>query len=315
MKYYNTICLLYLFAFLLFGCKNASKNTLNVDQLTDNKEISGYWEWINNPNNKDIPDAVFSLNIEKVTNNEIKAQYCAIASRGSKIDCSNEKDYNVSGIIDNGIAKISFFSFFDAKKGSAKIQVIDSKSILWEIITLPTGGESYAPKKAILKKVVRKKNVEAKKNVIELPLDKENLNKKEYPRLDKAKYDEVSKLIKKNYPDVYEIADIIQIKNTMNFDTFIYFVEADSSFSSIINVRDNTIIFSEGISYEIPNKDTYESFVIRKDYSILVYEIDYKTRSKSPEPIEKFQIQKDGSIRKIFSHRKKVDPSSFSAPD
>ena len=66
-------------------------------------------------------------------------------------------------------------------------------------------------------------------------------------------------------------------------------------------------------SYQYPGYKTYQTFLIEKDFSIIIYDVEYETKVK--KILEKYQVQNDGTIKKIFSYRKKVDNSNYSAPN
>ena len=97
---------------------NIKNDTLEESQTNLNQEISldGEWEFIDNPKNDDLPNMGFTLSIQKSDNKEFVAQYCAVAQKGNRIDCSNEQEFNVKGIIKGNKVVATFYSFFGSKK-------------------------------------------------------------------------------------------------------------------------------------------------------------------------------------------------------
>ena len=142
-------CLMLLF---LISCKNDDKvvtdkidfkqNQQEDIKIQKNISLDGDWEFIYNPNNDDLPDIVFTLSIQKTNNNEFIAQYCAVAQKGNRIDCSNDKKFNVRGIIKGNKIEANFYSFFDNKKtkGNVELTVLDNERIQWEITKAPNSN-------------------------------------------------------------------------------------------------------------------------------------------------------------------------------
>ncbi|MCD0472302.1 hypothetical protein [Flavobacterium sp. JAS] len=119
--------------------------------------------------------------------------------------------------------------------------------------------------------------------------------KEVYPVLKGDKLEIVKKIIydaNEDNPD-----EVFQINNgTIIFDTYVYCTYGDSDAQTLINVKNGKIISIESIGYAMPENETYQSFVINKDLSIVVYDINYADRSK--KILEKYQINTDGSISK-----------------
>ncbi len=91
------------------------------------------------------------------------------------------------------------------------------------------------------------------------------------------------------------------------------FIIGDSSFSELINVKGEEIISTVLVGHQYPANKTYETFLIEKNFSITIYDVEYETKAK--KILEKYQVLNDGTIKKIFSYRKKVDNSNYSAPN
>lgn len=141
----------------------------------------------------------------------------------------------------------------------------------------------------------------------ELPFDLEqkdklaNSNKdsysKAYPKLIDSKLLEIKKIISE-VSDGDNADEIFQINNGgLPFDSFVYCTYGDSDSQTLINVKNNKIIGKEAIGYAMPDNETYQSFVINKDLTIDVYDVNYNSRSK--KILERHQIKQDGSIVKI----------------
>ena len=141
---------------------------------------------------------------------------------------------------------------------------------------------------------------------VNLPFDFEERNKlantdesklpKVYPSLNEAKLEAIKKIISTGGEDNPDL--VFKINNgTTSFDTYVYCTFGDSDSQTVINVKDNKIISRESIGYAMPENETYQSFVINKDLSITIYDIDYNTRSK--KILEKYLIKQNGTIVKI----------------
>ncbi|WP_158651231.1 hypothetical protein [Pseudotamlana carrageenivorans] len=149
-----------------------------------------------------------------------------------------------------------------------------------------------------------------------LPFDNEELHlqnsTKNFPRPNKKKYSEISALIKLKYNE-HEIDDIIQLKNELEFETYVFYVVGDSSYSSLINVKEGEIISEIEISYNVPSRNIEETFYINKNLEITIFELNNNT--KESREIEKFQIKSNGVIEEIYSKSKNVDATDAQAPN
>jgi hypothetical protein len=117
-----------------------------------------------------------------------------------------------------------------------------------------------------------------------------------YPTVKGEKLEAIKKYI---YFDSEDNPDeVFQIDNGgIGFDTYVYCTYGDSDSQTLINIKDEKIISKESIGYGTPENETYQSFIINKDLSIVIYDINYTTRSK--KVLEKHQINPDGSIKKL----------------
>lgn len=310
----KTIVLKYVILLYLFiGCKNHESNTnddkiasneinlKNNDQkekIEENVSLNGKWEWTYNPNNEDVPDMLFTLSIQKTNDNEFIAQYCAIAQKGNRIDCSNEKEYNVKGIIKGNKVEATFYSFFDNKKTKANVEllILNKDSIQWQI-TKQVNFEFYAPTKCILTKKKKKvsQNSILKKN--SLPFDFDNYNKvtdknvykvynpDELPQITKIINDQLNE-----YPSRLFLID----NGGLTFDTYVFETDGDSVTQILVNIKDDKVLSKEIVGYESDSKNT---FVINKDLSITMYKVDSDKNSKSIT--KTLKIKQDGTIVKV----------------
>ncbi|WP_193101075.1 hypothetical protein [Burkholderia sp. Z1] len=105
----------------------------------------GEWGWSNSSGTM-----TFSIDLKK-QGDRLYGQYCAIAQNGNKIDCDDEENKNIDGIIggDGKSAFVNFYSFFGAKNGNAFLRMVNGR-LIWHVVRNPIEGEFYAPKNAIL---------------------------------------------------------------------------------------------------------------------------------------------------------------------
>lgn len=86
--------------------------------------FSGHWVDINNSR---------SLTLELSENGDhIAGRYCFITNNGNRIDCAEDNDTNINGIIQNNVGKVSYTSTFSGV-GEATLSM--EKDILIYIIT------------------------------------------------------------------------------------------------------------------------------------------------------------------------------------
>lgn len=310
----KTIVLKYiLLLFLLIACKKnenitnenkvasndvALKNTEQKDKIDENFSLEGKWEWTYNPNNEEVPDMLFTLSIQKSNDNEFIAQYCAIAQKGNRIDCSNEKEYNIKGIIKGNKIQATFYSFFDNKKTKRNVEllILNKDSIEWQI-NKKVNFEFYAPTKCILTKKIKKTSQinGFKKN--NLPFDFDNYSKTSdknvYSVYNPSDLPEVIKIINDQlnaYPSRIFLID----NGGLPFDTYVFETDGDSVTQIVVNIKDSKVLSSEVVGYESDSKNT---FVIKKDLSIVMSRIDGDKKLKTIT--RNLQIKQDGSIIKI----------------
>lgn len=117
----------------------------SVTKKTSAKSFDGEWD-----KSSMVSNGTFSISL-KQTDSKIIGQYCSITKNGHKIDCDPENNPNITGVVDDrsGSANLTFSSFFGATTGKATIALRHGQ-LIWHIIEVPRGGESYAPLDAIL---------------------------------------------------------------------------------------------------------------------------------------------------------------------
>jgi hypothetical protein len=298
----------FLLLFILIGCKkneNATNSIIankkielnsNLQKKNENISLDGRWEWKYNPNDEDVPDMLFTLSIQKTNDDQFIAQYCAIAQKGNRVDCSNEKEYNVNGIIKGKKIEATFYSFFDNKKSKVNVEilVLNKDSIQWQI-TKQVNSELYVPTKCILtkNKKISKANSLVKNS---LPFD----------------FDEYEKLGDKTIYNVYNPDDLPEITKVINdqlneypariflidngglpFETYVFETDGDSVTQIVVNIKGNKVLSKEIVGYESDSKNT---FIIKKDLSIKMYKIDNYKKNKTLT--RSLQIENNGSILK-----------------
>lgn len=270
--------------------------------VTENKIIKkelldGEWEWIYNPNNNDLPDVVFTLSIQKSKGNEFSAQYCAVAQKGNRIDCSIYKEFNVSGIIKGDKIEATFYSFFDNKKtkGNVELFMTNDNNLEWQITKEPN-SEFYAPTKCLLKK--KKIALQNKSNQSNaLPFDfedyKNNSDKNIYKIYSSEDLPEITKIINEQINEFP--ASILIIDNgDLNFQTYVIQIDGDSITQIVVNIKGNKVLSSEIVGYE---SDSYNTFIINRDLTINLYKVNSDDKSKNIT--KKMKIKNDGVIVKV----------------
>ncbi|ROI03570.1 MULTISPECIES: hypothetical protein [unclassified Chryseobacterium] len=290
-----------LISFLFFiGCKKSDAQTLSDKKQKseiNTSKIVGIWEYIDNSNKKDIPNEIFTLNIKNYKNDSITAQYCAIEDRGNKIDCSNEENNNVKGIIKGHKIYLSFNSFFEGKDGKAEIE-IHNEYLLWKVTKSPI-GKYYAPSQAKLYKKEKKvqENIQDNKatvnseaNII-LPISKDDLLNPDiqFPIIDKKIIIEGSEA-----SSVYKLAN----------NTFLLWFDGDNERWYVVtfvnNQLFNKLLIGKSETIESENGkiiDNYIDFNIDKNLKI---KLKYST-GKKIKKIESYQINdQTGIIEKLL---------------
>lgn len=276
---------------------NIKNDTLEESQTNLNQEISldGEWEFIDNPKNDDLPNMVFTLSIQKSDNKEFVAQYCAVAQKGNRIDCSNEQEFNVKGIIKGNKVVATFYSFFGSKKRQGDVELLlkNDNTLEWKIIKEPS-FEFYAPKKCLLNK--KQIITESKSNQnVTLPFNFEDYkkasSKNSYKIYSSEELPEITKIINDQINE-YPISIFAIDNGNLSFQTYVIQNDGDSVTQVLVNIKGDKVLANEIIGYESEN---YNTFIINKDLSINMYRVDnYNSRTLT----KTLQIKSDGSIIK-----------------
>lgn len=82
--------------------------------------FSGHWG-----NHGDSSNLIIELSEER---GHISGRYCFITNKGNRIDCAEEDDINITGVISNNVATVTFMSTFDGT-GKATLTINSDKLI------------------------------------------------------------------------------------------------------------------------------------------------------------------------------------------
>jgi len=82
---------------------------------------------------------------------QIQGNHCSVFDGGNFIDCADEEDVTLSGIITGDSINVIFESSFSMTKGKAVIKKINSTTILWKITESPSDS-FYIPVEVVLTK-------------------------------------------------------------------------------------------------------------------------------------------------------------------
>lgn len=269
----------------------------NEQKKYDLKSILGKWTWQSEDKSQQ-----FTIDFIKFSNDSVYAKYCAVYNNGAKLDCDfDETTINIRGTVENEKKiKVKFNSFFNAKNGLAEIVITDDNQVKWKIINAPK-GEFYAPGECILKSKELLKVSDSK--VVKLPLDFEKLKNcsqncnQTYPKYNSADLPNVAKIamgITQYEPEVIYMLD----NGSLDFQTYIVQYSGDAISQTLINVKNEKLISSEDIGYELGGEDeSFQSFVINEKLEINIIDINYKTKLR--KVLNTFKINSEGKIIKI----------------
>ncbi|MET3038359.1 hypothetical protein ABXT08_19905 [Chryseobacterium sp. NRRL B-14859] len=307
--------LLILIFIFLFSCKenkattnNSNKSTSydsisKVSQVKTIEDISGQWKYSKKSPGEKVSEEMFTLKIIQ-SGDHIKAQYCAIANSGGKIDCENEEIFNVQGVIRNGKVFVDFYSFSSSSKDKGKAEIIINKdhTLQW-IVTKAPKGEFYAPDNAVMIRTLEEKTTNTNNLInekrpikVSLPFSFYQYFKDEYSEVKYPSYNASSSLIdflkSKNYDGETYKSFVIH-----SDDHFQYLVASmsrgDSEYFILITVKNNTITdYKEIGAIGDENPITFKispDFIIEK----------YKGNTLDVPAFEKFKIDKNGKIIKL----------------
>ena len=269
-----------LFTILLFVLYNCSENKMgkNMGDRTENKaktiiqtDWSGEWLFEKRPTGADVPEEQFTLTIVQ-EGNRIKAQYCAIANSGGKIDCESTKEYNVSGEVRDGKITGEFFSFFDpsGNKGKFEISSVDRDKIQWKVVS-PSKGTFYAPDLCVL---IRKDRSGPSQNseseaVNLLPIDYRDFERK-------VKFaNQPEDWLQKSFRNKFDLtADrSAEIFSKDGYD--VYLIEnlgGDSELIYLVSVKGRSVMGGINIADSNGDSDTVKTFSINEKNEILIFD-------------------------------------------
>lgn len=264
----------------LFSCKEHNTKAINgnktnlkdsIIKVSDTNiiDISGKWKYVKKQQNSSVPEEMFTLNIVQ-NNNTIKAQYCAIANSGGKIDCENDLEYNIQGVINNRKIIVDFYSFFGNQndKGKAEIIINDEGTLKWKVIKSPK-GQFYSPDECILQRENTTSNEQinlAPKKI--LPIDYKDIGSK--IKLETTSNNNIKSLFEQKYQ--LGIDAMVQLPSKGNFDLYIINnVSGDSDLLYLITLKEGKLI--DGLEVGNSNGDSDETtvFSINEKYEVSIY--------------------------------------------
>lgn len=290
---------LIIFILLLFlGCKEntqasnvqdnkISKKAILPEHLTNN-DYSGKWIYTERDENSDVPSLQFTITILQSGEN-IRAQYCAIANNGGKIDCESEQEYNIIGKITDGKITGTFYSFFGSSKdkGKFEISLINDSTISWKVINA-TKEIFYAPDHCNLKKKTETPADKFSANIFPLESGKtDNLNWVQNHEF--GNYNLFTILPK------HEKIYIKLAKNDMGDDEFYTLFTLNDKNKTIDSLK---ISYVED-GYPENNKRQITKFIITKSYQIILKTFERKDYKDIDLRNEKYTISSEGKFVKV----------------
>lgn len=149
MKHFFKLGIILIF-FINCKNKNIQSNITKTEIVLDTNKFQGQWSYESIKNNDSMANKTFNINLSSISNNKVEGNYCSISRNGAKIDCFEEDEKNIFGIIENDTLRIGFKSSWKNSKGNAKL-FFDENSKLNFVLGECT-GEIYLPTKILLKK-------------------------------------------------------------------------------------------------------------------------------------------------------------------
>ncbi|WP_165790528.1 hypothetical protein [Chryseobacterium sp. MYb7] len=272
----------FLIPILLFSlsCKENNTKAINGDKInlkdsmikvSDKNfiDISGKWKYVKKDQNSTVPEEMFTLNIIQ-TDNNIKAQYCAIANSGGKIDCENDIEYNVKGTVNRGKIIVDFYSFFSSQndKGKAEIIINNDGTLKWKIIKSPQ-GQFYSPDECILQRESKTENAQtnsASKQL--LPFDYKDIGTK--IQLEAKSEKNIEILFKQKYQ--LGIDAMTKLPSNGNYDLYIISnISGDSELMYLITTKNGKLIDGLEISNSNGVSEEVKVFSINENYEVSIY--------------------------------------------
>ena len=264
----KAISILLFALFIFFSCKQTenkekiiieNRTSINQDNQNSINDFLGDWEM---ESKSKINDDTFSINIIKSTDGKLKGYYCAVARNGNKIDCTPDKEVNITEIKkESNHYLVSFKSFFGATNGEAKI-ILSNGRLHWQVTKKPI-GEFYCPLDAYLTKKNISHSINSKSVGKTIDLSDKNYKGKD-----------ITMQLYKDIIEEYGCGDnSVTGKDLGEFNVYeVFIVEnncGDFPFKNIISIKDGKIIDKLLIgssSFDIEKSET-ENIKDQTDYT------------------------------------------------
>lgn len=215
-----------------------------------------------------------------------------IALISDSLDIEGKPFFEIKTGYNSDIRFETYFTFYVEKGNCSNIKIFEP--VEGNIISLSEWRNN--------KNAIKKELKTDETNQISLPFDLEDLKKcedcgKNYPHYKSNELQNIAKIaieVTQYNPD-----KIYSIKNgNQEFQTYVIQYSGDAISQTLINVKNNQLIASQSIGYELGGEEeSYQTFLINKDLSINIYDVNYNSKSKKILTI--FQIKKDGSVVKV----------------
>lgn len=118
--------------------------SLPLSQCKSQVSFIGNWSWSSST-------AEYSITLNQAADS-VYGNHCAIVQSGQKMDCAEQNVTSIRGVISSDTARVVFTSAFSNAQGTAIITKSSDTTLVWKIITLPS-GEFYIPREVTLTKV------------------------------------------------------------------------------------------------------------------------------------------------------------------
>jgi hypothetical protein len=245
--------------------------TENKDKTISQTNWSGEWIFEKKSAQADVPEEQFTLTIIQ-EGNRIKAQYCAIANSGGKIDCESTEKYNISGEVKDGKIMGEFFSFFDSsgKKGRFEIVSVNNNEIQWKVISSPQ-GTFYAPDRCVLMRKTgsfQSQNSEIK-TVNFLPIDYKDLeNKVQF-------VNQPEEWLQKSFMNKFDLSADRSAEIFSKDGYKVYLIEnmgGDSELIYLISVKGKSVMGGIDVADSNGDSNTVKTFSINEKYEISIFD-------------------------------------------
>lgn len=131
--------------------------------------FNGKWGNVESVAGSNKPYAVFDIFLTTNGAGELKGSYCFVAQSAGRIDCDSEGSVKMLGRVPENnqkIAVVNFNPFFGASNDVAELTINDDNSIVWNVITQPTGGDYYGPNHAVFQRIATESNDRGVRSVV-----------------------------------------------------------------------------------------------------------------------------------------------------